>query len=208
MTLQDSPPLFETFTASRKLFLHFRFLANSFVAALTSYVYDTAIGGTFDAFLHTLTPPGPDALTEPRHTTASADVFSLAEQHSKVMDDILSACLLRSTQKAVGDLLRGVLEVILEFGILMGDLRDERMQEYEAAAPLEDLFAAFKRRMLSLVRLVLLRCSMRILTSMACAAQGSERNDRQVCLAVRCCLRGHTLPGHDWLAARRCSEIT
>lgn len=158
MTLQDSRPLFETLTASRKLFLHFRFLANSFVAALSSYVYDTAIRGIFDAFLHTLSDaPSADATAEPTpgpsplHVASFSDVFALAEHHSTVLDDILSACLLRSNQKAVGDVLRGVLEVILEFGLLMSDLREERVQEYEAAAPLEELFGVFKRRMMALV---------------------------------------------------------
>jgi hypothetical protein len=158
MTLQDSRPLFETLTRSRKLFLHFRFLANSFVAALSSYVYDTAIRGIFDTFLRTLADASPaDGTAESTpssnlpHTTSFADVFALAEHHSTVLDDILSACLLRSNQKAVGDVLRGALEVILELGIIMSDLREGRVQEYEAAAPLEELFGAFRRRMISLV---------------------------------------------------------
>ena len=162
MTLQDSPPLFETLAASRKLFLYFRFVANSFVATLSSYVYDVAIGGTFDAFLSSLTPSSSlsvsadsPAKSKDAKPASCSDVFALADRHSKVMDDILSACLLRSTQKAVGDTLRGVLDVILEFGILMSDLRDERMQEYEAAAPLNDLFAAFRRRMITLVSYLL-----------------------------------------------------
>lgn len=153
MTRQDSSPLFETLTNSRKLFLHFRFLAHSFVSAFSSYVYDTAIGGAFDTFLRSLdngSSPASDAHdTGKRHEFT--DVFALAERHSDILDDILSACLLRSNQKAVGDVLRGVLEVVLGLGLLAADLRDGRMQEYEAAAPLEELFGAFKRRMFALV---------------------------------------------------------
>lgn len=151
MTLEGSNPLFETLATSQRLFLYFRFVTNSFVTGLSSYVYDTAIGANFDAFLHGLARTG-DA--EPRSTPlVFTDVFALADHHSQVMDDILSACLLRSGQKAVGDVLRGALEIVLEFGILMSDLRSRRMQEYEAAAPLEDLFYAFRRRMIALVSL-------------------------------------------------------
>ncbi|KIP06600.1 hypothetical protein PHLGIDRAFT_514697 [Phlebiopsis gigantea 11061_1 CR5-6] len=147
MTRQGSAsaPLFETLTASRQLFLYFRFIASSFVSALSSYVYDIAIGDKFDSFLNSLASP---LEREPGNTLpVFSDVFALAEYHSNVMDDVLSACLLRSNQKAVGDLLRGALEIILEFGILMSDLRSGRMREYEAAAPLEGLFFAYRCKM-------------------------------------------------------------
>ena len=184
MTQQDpsSAPLFETLSASRRLFYYFRFIASSFVTALSSYVYDVAIGGNFDAFLNSLASP----LERGSNSTLPvfSDVFALADHHSKVMDDILSTCLLRSNQKAVGDLLRGALQIILEFGILMSDLRGGRMQEYEAAAPLEDLFSAYRRKMVNLVRRSALSLSYLLLTAVR-AAQGSEGADRQIRLADR-----------------------
>ena len=160
MSLQrhSKQPIFETLTSSRKLFLYFRFVAHAFVTALSSYVYDTAIGGAFDTFLASLSTPldhhQPTANTlshsMPPSSTPS-DVFALAERHSALLDDILSACLLRGSQKSVGDVLRGVLELILQFGLLMADLHNGKMQEYEAAEPLEELFGAFRRRMVALV---------------------------------------------------------
>jgi hypothetical protein len=68
-----------------------------------------------------------------------------------MLDNILSSCLLRSGQKAVGDLLRGVLELVLELGILAGDLKRGRLEEYQAAPLLEDLYATFRGKMSTLV---------------------------------------------------------
>lgn len=76
-----------------------------------------------------------------------ADVFSLAEHHSRVLDDVLSACLLRSGQKAVGDLLRQCMELVLELGVLAGELRDGHAEEYEAALALEEVWARFRTKM-------------------------------------------------------------
>lgn len=150
MTLSTSKPLFPTLASSQKLFLHFRFVASSFVTALSSYVFDNAIRGIFDHFLSQLDRRGRDRDAS-EGAKEFADVFELANYHSKIMDDILGACLLRSSQKAVGDLLRGVLEIILEFGILMGDRRRGAFEEYQAAGPLGDLFSRFKSKMKTLV---------------------------------------------------------
>ncbi|EKM54343.1 uncharacterized protein PHACADRAFT_210153 [Phanerochaete carnosa HHB-10118-sp] len=158
MTLeQDSKqPIFETLTSSRRLFLYFRFVAHAFVSALSSYVYDIAIGGTFDTFLNSLSPPSAEyhSQTAASSNTGSnpsfPDVFVLAERHSSVLDDILSSCLLRGSQKSVGDVLRSALELILQFGLLMADLHNSKIQEYEAAEPLEELFSTFRRKLVIL----------------------------------------------------------
>ncbi len=149
MTLKRATPPFPTFASSQQLFLHFRFLASSFIASLTSYVYDAAIGENFDAFLKKLENSAAE-----RDGTFS-DAFTLADYHSRVMDDILSACLLRSSQKAVGDVLRGVLDVILEFGILMSDRQRGILKEYQTTEPLEELFGKFRKRFRTLVSLTL-----------------------------------------------------
>ncbi|KAF8210658.1 Spc98 family-domain-containing protein, partial [Mycena galopus ATCC 62051] len=81
-------PLFPTLAPSNKLLLHLRFIAHSFMTHLSEYVLDTAIGGNFD----------------PSSQPAFSDVFALAKAHSALMDDVLSACLLRSHQRAAGDL--------------------------------------------------------------------------------------------------------
>ncbi|TCD62598.1 hypothetical protein EIP91_006644 [Steccherinum ochraceum] len=149
---RNAKPVFPTFTASQKLFFHFRFVSHAFVAALSSYVYDIALGSNFDAFLAVLAP-SPEAPSRQR-AAHFPDVFALSEYHSSVMDDILSACLLRSGQKPVGDLLRGALEIILAFGLLMSDIVADRMEEYDAVAPLEELFRQFYNKVTTVVKVL------------------------------------------------------
>ena len=84
-----------------------------------------------------------------------SDVFSLVKYHSSVMDNILSASLLRSGQRAAGDLLRGTLETVLELGILAGDLKRGRVEEYQAAPRLADLYSSFRGKMKTLVGLTI-----------------------------------------------------
>ena len=153
MSRKASTPVFPTFAASHRLFLRFRFAAHSFVTALSSYVYDTAIRSNFDPFLAALSQSQEAATSHPQFT----DAFSLADYHSSVMDDILSACLLRSGQKSVGDLLRGSLEIILEFGLLMSDVVAGRLQEYQAVSRLEDLFKQYRNKLTTLVCLLYTR---------------------------------------------------
>jgi hypothetical protein len=144
MTHQDA--LFPTLNQSRKLLTHFRFVAHSFVATLSAYIFDVAIGGNFDAFLARV------AACRLGTSSEFTDVFSLAEAHSAVLNDILSACLMRSAQRTAGDLLRGSLELILELCVMIGDLNDGRLQEYEASSALDVLFAAFREKMSTLIR--------------------------------------------------------
>jgi len=153
--------LFPTLTQSRKLLLHFRFIAQSFVSSLSGYVFDTAIGGNFDPFLARLsadaTPPTSETYSNNNNTNTNddggfSDVFELAQRHSALLDDILSACLLRSGQRGVGDLLRHSLELVLEFTIVVGELHRGRVEEYQAAPLIEELFNKFCLKMTTLVR--------------------------------------------------------
>jgi hypothetical protein len=141
MTRNRSKPLFPTLASSNKLLLYFQFIVRSFVNSLTGYVFDTAIRGNFDTFLARVTPD----------SQFFSDIFSLTTAHSTVLDDILFACLLRSGQRAVGDLLRGALAIILEFGILAGDLRTGRVAEYQAAPLLQECFRNFRDKVTTLV---------------------------------------------------------
>ncbi|PCH43732.1 hypothetical protein WOLCODRAFT_144654 [Wolfiporia cocos MD-104 SS10] len=148
MTRTMSTPLFPTFSQSNKLLLHFRFVAQSFVTSLSSYVYDTAIGRNFDIFLDKLSGPGTNILRD------FPDAFALTAYHSRVLDDILNACLLRSGQKKVGDLLRGCLELVLELALIAGDRQTGRLEEYQAVQPLEDLWDVFRRKMTTLIQVL------------------------------------------------------
>jgi hypothetical protein len=80
-----------------------------------------------------------------------SDVFELAQCHSALLDNILSACLLRSGQRGVGDLLRHSLEWVLEFMIVVGELHRARIQEYQAALLIQELFKKFCLKMTTLV---------------------------------------------------------
>lgn len=146
MTRDASSPLFPTLTPSNKLLLHFRFVAHAFVTSLSSYVYDSAIGNTFDDFLSRASSKDKRG-RDPNF----ADIFSVTDYHSRVLDDILSACLLRSGQKATGDILRTCLELVLELCILAGDLKQGNLQEYEVAPLLEELWKTFRTKMIALV---------------------------------------------------------
>nr|VWO98382.1 Uncharacterized protein [Ganoderma boninense] len=138
--------------------------------AVSSYVYDVAIGSNMDTLLARLAAAASPELTistssgsnDPNarslHSEAGAgtfaDVFSLGEYHSRVLDDVLSSCLLRSGQKAVGDILRQCMECVLELGVLAGELKDGNLEEYEAAPLLEDLWARFRTKMTMFVKVL------------------------------------------------------
>ena len=138
--------------------------------SLSSYVYDIAIGSNIDRLLARLAAAASPELaistsssdsdtTEPKSDAAAfADVFSLGEHHSRVLDDVLSSCLLRSGQKAVGDILRQCMECVLELGVLAGELRDGNLEEYEAAPLLEDLWGRFRAKMTTFVSGMLGSC--------------------------------------------------
>lgn len=171
LTRHAAAPLFPTLTPANKRLLHFRAVAHAFVMGLSAYVYDVAIGSNVDAFLarlpaaahHPSSAPhmmpssssGGDTLRQSAfgrphdedEDAAFADVFSLAEHHSRVLDDVLSACLLRSGQKAVGDLLRQCMELVLELGVLAGELKDGHAEEYEAALALDEVWGRFRAKM-------------------------------------------------------------
>ena len=118
------------------------------MTGLSGYVFDSAIRGNFDPFLSQLTfsPSSHDG-----RRPSFSDVFELAQCHSALLNDILSACLLRSGQKGVGDLLRHSMETVLEFTVVVGELQRERIEEYQASPMIEDLYKKFCVKMTMLV---------------------------------------------------------
>jgi len=141
-------PLFPTLTSANNLLLRFRFSAQSFISAIVSHVPDVAVRGNVDSFLARLTPG------------TFTDVFELADAHSDVMDDVLSACLLRSSQRTAGDALRGCMETALELCVLAGERRRGRVEEYAAVPLLEKIHASFVEKMDILVSWIVgLGCS-------------------------------------------------
>jgi len=139
MTRPSYDPLFPTLVETNRLLLHFRFVAQSFFSSISGYVFDTAIGSNFDAFL-----------TRLRNNTPGqgfSDVFSLGDAHAALLNDILSACLIRSNQRAVGDVLKDCLETVLDFANLIGERRRGSLEEHQVAHRLEELYSRFRRKM-------------------------------------------------------------
>jgi hypothetical protein len=163
MTRDVQVSLFPTLSKSNALLLYFRFVVQRFITSLSSYVADNVIRGHFDHFMDSVfsasqeivcdTSSATDHLHNGHGSNPSkyTDVFILAQKHSDVLDEMLSSCLLRSGQKTAGDKLQGVLELILDFGILASDLYQGRLEEYQAATALENLWNTFRLRTKSLV---------------------------------------------------------
>ncbi|KAK2464330.1 hypothetical protein APHAL10511_003787 [Amanita phalloides] len=162
MSRSTRRPLFQTLVKYRKLMLHFRFVAHSFVSNLSAYIFDSAIGGNFDPFIERLAATATAASSTAMSTSMPvtpvterfSDIFSLSQTHSELLDNILSACLLRSGQREVGDILRQSLELVLDFSVVIGELHRGRLEEYQAGPRVEDVFAKFRGKMLMFTRVL------------------------------------------------------
>jgi hypothetical protein len=152
MTRSASEPLFPTLNRHRALLDLARFGVHTFVSALAAYAYDTAVRRQFDAFLADVATHAAHALGTTGTDSRFADVFALAEYHSAVLDDVLSACLLRSNQRAAGARVQRCLELVLELSVLMGRRRLGHIEEYQAAPELEAVWQKFQTEKRRLVR--------------------------------------------------------
>lgn len=146
MTRLANEPLLPTLDRSARLLLHFRYNASIFVSALSEYLFDVAIGAHFDAFLERL-----ELSSQDDGDSSFSDIFALATGHAYMLDDVLSACLLRSTQRTAGDTLRQILEIVLQFAVLVGELKRGRSREYEGSMAIDKLHRSFRKRMVALV---------------------------------------------------------
>ncbi|CAK5281391.1 unnamed protein product [Mycena citricolor] len=146
MTRLPARPIFQTLVKPHRVLLHFRFIAHKFVSCISAYVFDTAIRGNLDPFLARLSPDYPQA------KRGFGDVFALARMHSSLLDDVLSACLLRSAQRMAGDLLRQALQLVLDFAVLVGERCTGRLEEYQAEPELIALANAFRSKVNALIQ--------------------------------------------------------
>ncbi|KAL4078503.1 Spc98 family-domain-containing protein [Scleroderma yunnanense] len=148
----SSTPLFNTLSAPNKLLCQFRFAAHSFINALSTYIYDVAIGGNFDAFLSQIAACRGNIASD--YPCGFRDIFDLSQTHSSVLDNILSACLLRSSQRNVGNILQSAMELVLQFCVLVSNLTDSRLEEYQATSALAALYASFRKKVATLVKVL------------------------------------------------------
>lgn len=84
-------------------------------------------------------------------TPPIADIFAILQDHSKVLDKVLSGCMLRTQQRAISDVVDDILNTILRFGTLIRDLRRRAMKEEVAANQLGKLHTNFERKMIAFV---------------------------------------------------------
>ena len=162
LTRPKSIHVFETLPETQQLVLHFRFMAQSFVSVLSAYIADTAVRGNVDAFAvrlqaaeaAILIDASLDVDSAPQsHLTLFTDVYSLMQRHSRTLDSVLAACLLRGAQHALRDIVRSLLETVLEFANLVGNahramvdpIAGKAFDEPSAATRVEALFAKFRK---------------------------------------------------------------
>ena len=115
----DNPPI---------LFIA-RFKVQSFVSSLVGYVTDIAIGSNWDAFMTTLgaIERGNEQTSErvlrrdPGEDNLISDIFAVHSHLSTTMDRMLEACLLRTRQRGIGNVLKECMEAVLVLGKLVGD---------------------------------------------------------------------------------------
>jgi hypothetical protein len=151
---ESRDPLFPTLNKTNDLFLHLRFICQSFVTTLSSYIFDSAIRTHFDPFLEDVrghakllksSPHQASSQTQRERSTRFADVFGLAEYHANVLDNILFDCLLRSEQNVARTLIQRCLELVLDLGLLGCRVRSEELEEYQAMPELERIYNDFTR---------------------------------------------------------------
>lgn len=133
--------------ATLQLFLHFKFLAKLFITGLSNYIYTHAIGAIYDRFLADLAKE----YTFAEDIKTFTDVDALMQHHSAILDNILVACLLRSGQKSIAKYLHNVMEIILEFGLLIDEYQMQKISKPDMTVKLEELFNLFHIKMNTLV---------------------------------------------------------
>ncbi|KAL5522043.1 hypothetical protein ACEPAF_1899 [Sanghuangporus sanghuang] len=152
--------VFANYPNTQNLVLHFRFAAQAFLTAFSAYVADTAIRGNIDPFIACVRYAEVAATSPSEYIGPFADVYALMQRHSRVLDSVLAACLLRGAQRAIGDILRTLLEVILGFSVLVGNayrvevsgIRNGAFDEERAARRVEALFAKFCKTRYALMK--------------------------------------------------------
>lgn len=156
-------PVFKIQASSNKLFLYFRQISQTFVDALSSFIFDVAIDENFDGLLTGLREVELfGSATDDIHFSPSlsiskdaniviSDVDTLTVHHSRVLDNILHACLLGPGQETMQDMLRACLQILVQFGMLVINVKRGRMNEVDASTDLEDLFRRFRAKVLVLV---------------------------------------------------------
>jgi hypothetical protein len=158
--------LFKLKPQAHRLLLRFRFQTHSFVSALTSYIFDCAIGTHFNAFMRRLDSVVQQIRLHSRQERdgedgfpSVPDVFALMNDHSKMLDKILGACMLRTPQRAIAEVVTDILSNILDLGTLVGDMKRGIVDDPTGEARVNKLYYTFERKMFTFVCLFPIRLS-------------------------------------------------
>ncbi|KAK1995501.1 Spc97/Spc98 family protein [Colletotrichum falcatum] len=127
--------------------VRFCFEARHFVSSLSSYIFDTGIEVPWRSFEGVLDEIESD-LRSGDHQTLSGPVLSpdrLREHHSRVLDRIMLALLLRKRQQPVLKLLDDIFRVILKFAKYSRLRADGQRSRSQGDATARGLYKSFKR---------------------------------------------------------------
>lgn len=150
--------LFKSKPQTYRLLLRFRFQTHSFVSALTSYIFDSAIGTHFNSFMRRLDLVVRQIRLHSRQerdgdegSPSVPDVFELMNDHSKVLDKILGACILRTQQRAIAEVVTDILSNVLDLGTLVGDIKRGIVDDSTGEERVKKLYNTFERKMFTFV---------------------------------------------------------
>ena len=73
--------------------------------------------------------------------------------HSAVMDDVMTACMLRSAQGKLRDVVKACLESVLSFATLVGEVRRGRVAVEDAEKRMKRIGQRFEEKVKVLVSL-------------------------------------------------------
>ncbi|KAK2023084.1 Spc97/Spc98 family protein [Colletotrichum zoysiae] len=127
--------------------VRFCFEARHFVSSLSSYIFDTGIEMPWQAFEELLDKAESD-LQSGDYQTLSGSVLSpdrLREHHSRVLDRIMLALLLRKRQQPVLKLLDDIFRVILKFAKYSRLRADGQRSRSQDGTTARALYKNFKR---------------------------------------------------------------
>ena len=153
LTRPKAHPLFHPTSSAQKTLLTLRLKMHSFLTTLTSYVYTTAIGGNIDSLINRLLIAEQSPSTGYTLPSVFSDVFGLMTHHSAVMDDVMTACMLRSAQGKLRDVVKACLESVLSFATLVGEVRRGRVAVEDAEKRMKRIGQRFEEKVKVLVSL-------------------------------------------------------
>ena len=170
-TVKQSKTLLSCSPHSQRILQQLQYQLQSFIFALKTYIFDCAIDHYWSDFIARLAQlhsggsggwndavggSGDNSLDavqgiEEDDFHRFADVFTVEAFHSVTLDKILTACLLKSKHKPIGDILKECMGVVLELGMIVRWMTRDDFSSEEAPRRLIALQGRWHKSMHSLV---------------------------------------------------------